>query len=74
MLLLTGTKKSFSAKEMQRQLGHNRYHPIWHMAHKLREAMGKRDDEYVLAGRIELDEGYFSTETRVGEITHYESC
>jgi len=63
MHLLTGTKKSFSAKELQRQLGHNRYHPVWHMAHKLREAMGKRDDEYVLAGRIELDEGYFSTET-----------
>jgi len=62
MHLLTSTKKSFSAKELQRQLGHNRYHPIWHMAHKLREAMGKRDDEYVLAGRIELDEGYFSTD------------
>ena len=43
MHLLTGTKKSFSAKELQRQLGHNRYHPIWHMAHKLRDAMGKRD-------------------------------
>ena len=63
MHLLTSTKKSFSAKELQRQLGHNRYHPVWHMAHKLREAMGKRDGEYVLAGRIELDEGYFSTET-----------
>jgi predicted RNA-binding Zn-ribbon protein involved in translation (DUF1610 family) len=62
MHLLTSTKKSFSAKELQRQLGHKRYHPIWHMAHKLREAMGKRDGEYVLAGRIELDEGYFSTE------------
>ena len=63
MHLLTSTKKSFSAKELQRQLGHKRYHPIWHMAHKLREAMGKRDGEYILAGRIELDEGYFSTET-----------
>ena len=62
MHLLTSTKKSFSAKEIQRQLGHNRYHPIWHMMHKLRETMGKRDGEYVLAGRIELDEGYFSTE------------
>jgi hypothetical protein len=63
MHLLTSTKKSFSAKELQRQLGHKRYHPIWHMLHKLREAMGKRDGEYVLAGRIELDEGYFSTAT-----------
>jgi hypothetical protein len=30
---------------------------------KLRATMGKRAREYVLAGRIELDEGYFSTET-----------
>lgn len=62
MHLLTSTKKSFSAKEIQRQLGHKRYHPIWHMVHKLRQAMGARDGEYVLAGRIELDEGYFTTE------------
>ena len=58
MHLLTSTKKSFSAKELQRQLGHKRYQPVWHMSHKLREAMGKRDGEYILAGRIELDEGY----------------
>jgi hypothetical protein len=63
MHLLTSTKKTFSSKELQRQLGHKRYHPIWHMMHKLRSAMGNRDGEYVLAGRIELDEGYFSTET-----------
>jgi predicted RNA-binding Zn-ribbon protein involved in translation (DUF1610 family) len=67
MHLLTSTKKSFSAKELQRQLGHKWYHPIWHMLHKLREVMGKRDGEYVLAGRIELDEGYFSTERPVEE-------
>jgi len=60
--LITSTKKSFSAKEIQRQLGHKRYHPIWHMMHKIRSAMGKRDGEYLLAGRIELDEGFFSTE------------
>lgn len=29
--------------------------------------MGKRDGEYILAGRIELDEGYFSTETPIEE-------
>jgi len=40
-------KKRFSAKELQRQLGHNRYHPIWHMTHKLRDTMGKRNTEYV---------------------------
>lgn len=63
MHLLTSTKKSFSAKEIQRQLGHKRYQPIWHMVHKLRLSMGKRDGEYILAGQIELDEGFFATET-----------
>jgi hypothetical protein len=63
MHLLTSTKKSFSAKEIQRQLGHKRYQPIWHMVHKLRSSMGKRDGEYILAGQIELDDGFFATET-----------
>lgn len=61
--LLTSTKKSFSASELQRQLGHKRYEPIWGMLHKLRSAMGKRDAQYTLTGVIELDEGFFSTET-----------
>lgn len=60
--LLTSTKKSFSAKELQRQLGHKYYEPIWAMLHKLRAAMGKRDEKYKLTDQIELDEGFFSTE------------
>lgn len=67
MHLLTTTKKSFSASELQRQLGHKRYQPIWSMLHKLRAAMGRRDGEYVLAGSIELDEGFFTTETSDNE-------
>ena len=65
--LLTSTKKSFSAKELQRQLGHKRYEPIWNMLHKLRQTMGKRDELYTLSGVIELDEGFFSTETNKDE-------
>jgi hypothetical protein len=61
MHLLTSTKKSFSALELQRQLGHNRYEPVWTMLHKLREVMGRRDGEYELSGVIELDDGFFST-------------
>ncbi|MBZ4657612.1 MAG: ISXO2-like transposase domain [Methermicoccus sp.] len=45
MHLLTATKNSFSTAELQRQLGHKRYQPIWEMANKLRDVMGKRDDE-----------------------------
>ncbi len=62
MHLLTSTKKSFSAAELQRQLGHKNYMPIWAMLHKLRNAMGKRDAEYKVCGMVELDEGFFSTE------------
>jgi hypothetical protein len=59
IMLLTSTKKSFSALEVQRQLGHLYYEPIWYMLHKIRYAMGKRDDNYHLHNQIELDEGFF---------------
>jgi len=61
MHLITGTKKSFSSKEIQRQLGHKRYEPIWAMVHKLRSVMGLRDQQYQLRDTIELDEGFFET-------------
>ena len=60
--LATSTKNSFSAKELQRQVGHKYYEPIWAMMHKIRAAMGNRDAQYDLSGVIELDEGFFSTE------------
>lgn len=59
--LLTSTKKSFSAKEIQRQLGHKRYEPIWAMLHKIRIVLGLRDEEYQLKEQVELDEGFFPT-------------
>ena len=61
MHLITSTKKSFSAKEIQRQLDHKRYEPIWAMMHKLRRVMGLRDEAYQLKEEIELDEGFFET-------------
>jgi hypothetical protein len=60
MHLLTCTKKTFSAKEVQRQLGHKRYEPIWALMHKLRLVMGKRDRLYKLDVESELDEGFMS--------------
>ncbi len=59
--LLTATKKTFSAKEVQRQLKHDRYEPIWSMLHKIRSTMGKRDGRYNLTDYIEIDEGFFET-------------
>jgi len=45
-----------------RQLGHKRYQPIWEMANKLRDIMGKRDNEYQLSGQMELDNAFYTTE------------
>lgn len=58
--LMTATKKSFSAKEMQRQLGISCYQTVWEMMHKLRDVMGKRDANYKLKGSIELDDAFFT--------------
>jgi len=59
--LMSSTKKSFSTYEIQRQLGHKRYEPIWSMMHKIRVAMGRRDNKYLLKDFVEVDEGFFET-------------
>lgn len=68
MAFMRFSKKGISAKELQRQLNHNRYESIWSMMHKIREAMGKRDDLYNLEGMIEFDEGYFEVATPEGTV------
>ena len=59
MHLMTATKKHISALEVQRQVGHAYYEPIWAMMHKLRRAMANRDEKHQLTGEIELDEAFF---------------
>lgn len=61
MQFLTATKKSFSAKYIQEELGHKRYEPIWAMLHKLRMVMGHRDKLYQLTDYVEMDEGFFES-------------
>jgi len=57
--LVSSTKKTFSALEVQRQLNYNNYEPIWEMLHKIRWAMGQRDTRYKLDTFLEIDEGFF---------------
>jgi len=64
MAFMSFTKKGISATELQRQLEHSRYQTIWSLMHRIREAMGKRDDLYGLDGMIEFDEGYFEKATK----------
>ena len=61
IFLMTMTKKGISAKELQRQLDHKRYEPIWAMMHKIRAVMGIRDSSYTLDGVIELDDAFFTS-------------
>lgn len=68
--LMTATKKGLSALELQRQIGHKRYEPIFRMMHKIRSAMGKRDDRYLLKDMIELDDAYIETCTEKQEKTN----
>lgn len=63
MIFMSYSKKGISALEMQRQLEHKFYEPIWAMMHKIRVSMGKRDDMYNLEDMVEFDEGYFIVET-----------
>lgn len=65
--LMTNTKKGISALEMQRQLGHKRYEPIWAMMHKIRAAMGNRDDRYTMEGLTELDDGFIKANRNDGK-------
>jgi len=59
--LMSCIKKGSSARNVQRQLGHKRYEPIWAMMHKIRSAMGHRDSQYLLMNEVEIDEGFFET-------------
>ena len=61
ILMLSATRKTFSANEIQNQLRHEIYEPIWNMLHKIRIVMGKRDSRYKLTEFIEIDEGFFET-------------
>lgn len=65
MYLITATKNAFSSAEIQRQLRHKRYQPIWEMVNKLRDVMDKRDGIYTLDGEIELDDAFFTTEIHI---------
>lgn len=63
MAFMSYSKKGISAKELQRQLSHLYYEPIWLMMHKLRASMGQRDSRYNLEGMLEFDEGHFEKAT-----------
>lgn len=68
--LMTATKKGLSVLELQRKIGHKTYEPVFRVMHKIRSAMGKRDDQYLLKDMIELDDAYFETCTEKREMAN----
>ncbi|GGF50659.1 IS1595 family transposase [Echinicola marina] len=60
-LFMSATKKGFSCLELQRQLGLSRYETTFRLIHRIRLAMGQRDEIYTLSDMIEYDECYMET-------------
>lgn len=53
-------KRGISAVQLSSEL-EIAYSSAWYLLHRLRSAMGQRDQDYVLSGIVELDDAYFGT-------------
>lgn len=51
-------KKSLSATEMYSKLDVKSESTAWYLMHKIRRAMGKRDEKYELSGDVEMDDAF----------------
>jgi hypothetical protein len=56
--LVAQDKRGISAMSLCKQLKVT-YKTAWYLLHRIREAMGKRDERYMLAGIVEFDDSYF---------------
>jgi len=57
-------KKGISALQLQRNLGLHSYRSAWHLAHRIRTAMGEKTSAGKLKGIIECDETYVGGKPR----------
>jgi transposase-like protein len=65
--LLCSSKKGFSAKQLQRNLGLGSYEAAWFMAHRIRLAMATGSfTKGPLSGTVEVDETYIGGKPRKG--------
>jgi transposase-like protein len=63
-------KKGVSALQLQRNLGLHTYKSAWHLAHRVRAAMGQKSSANMLKGIIEVDETYVGGKPRKGTGKH----
>ncbi|MDP4827859.1 MAG: hypothetical protein NWR73_09245 [Flavobacteriales bacterium] len=52
---IASTKKSMSAKELQRQLSMKRYEPVWYMRKKIQFAFRQQNKQHLLKGRLSVE-------------------
>ena len=64
--LFANDKRGISSAMLAKEIGVT-YKTAWLMLHKLRHAMGKRDENYNLSNIIELDDAYFGAPTEGGK-------
>jgi transposase-like protein len=59
-------KRGISALPLMDKIG-VAYQTAWSMCHKIRSAMGERDEKYMLKGKVELDDAFFGSSTVGGK-------
>lgn len=62
--LMCSSKKGYSAKQLQRNLGLASYKSAWHMAHRIRYAMSTGPLADLLRGMVEADETFVGGKPR----------
>jgi hypothetical protein len=64
--LIAHDKRGVSATRLSEELEVT-YKTAWLMLHKIRQAMRKRDANYMLAGIVELDDAFFGAPSEGGK-------
>ncbi len=65
--LISQAKTGLSALALKRQLGVS-YPTAWLIHHKLMQAMAEREQRYVLAGQVQIDDAYLGGAYRGGKV------
>ena len=58
--LMAQDKRGISALQLSRELEIS-YSSAWYLLHRLRKAIGQRNQGYILSGLVELDDAYFGS-------------
>ena len=64
--LMSEDKRGISALSLKSKIGVS-YNTAWTMCHKIRYAMGKRDENYKIGGIVELDDAFFGASSSGGK-------